>query len=256
MLVLLPPSEGKAVGSRGAPLDLDRLSFPELTATRRTVVDALAAASARPDALEVLDAPKGAADRVAANTSLWSAPRLRAADLYTGVLYDALDLASLDAAEKRRANRWLVVISALFGALRPGDEVPSYRLSMGVDLPGIGPLARAWREPLGEVLPTAAGRGVVVDLRSSTYAAAWKPEGPVAERTVAVHVVRDGPGGRTAVSHMAKRTRGLVARELLVAGVDARTPEALAEVLSERFAVGLDDPRPGRMRRLEVVEPA
>lgn len=255
MLVLLPPSEGKAIGRRGAPLDLERLSFPELTGPRRRVLDALVAASARPDALAVLDAPKGAADRVEANTDLWNAPTLRAADLYTGVLYDALDLGTLDAAAKRRAGRRLVVVSALFGALHPGDRVPSYRLSMGVDLPGVGPLAKLWREPLGEALPDAVGRGVVVDLRSSTYVAAWRPAGELAERTVAVHVVRDGPGGRTAVSHMAKHTRGLVARELLASGVDPRTPEELAEALSGAFSVSMDEARPGRARRLEVVEP-
>ena len=255
MLILLPPSEGKAVGSRGAPLDLDRLSFPELTGRRRQAVDALVAASARADALDVLGAPKGAADRVAANVELWSAPTLRTADLYTGVLYDALGLGSLDASAKRRAARRLVVVSALFGALRPGDRVPSYRLSMDVDLPGVGPLARAWRGQLDHVLPAVAGRGVVVDLRSSTYVAAWRPAGEVAERTVAVHVVRDGPGGRTAVSHMAKHTRGLVARELLASGADPRIPEGLVESLSASFSVDIDEPRPGRARRLEVVDP-
>lgn len=255
-LVLLPPSEGKAVGSRGRPLDLASLSFPALTSMRERVLDALARASARPEALDVLGAPRGAAERVAANVHLRDAPTLRVADLYTGVLYDALDLRTLDAGARRRGNRSLVVVSALFGALRPSDRVPSYRLSMGVDLPGVGPLAAAWRPALEQLLPGAAGRGVVVDLRSSTYAAAWRPVGPLAERTVAVHVVRDGPGGRSAVSHMAKHTRGLVARELLASGADPRTPEALAEVLGTAFTVVLDEPRPGRARRLEVVEPA
>jgi len=256
VLLLLPPSEGKAVGRRGAPLDLASLSFPELTSTRDAVLDALVAASARPDALAVLGAPKGAADRVAANVDLRCAPTLRAADLYTGVLYDALDLASLDAVAKRRAARRLVVVSALFGALRPGDRVPSYRLSMDVDLPGIGPLAAAWRPALDAVLPAAAGRGLVVDLRSSTYVAAWRPSGRIAERTVSVHVVRDGPGGRTAVSHMAKHTRGLVARHLLATGADPVTPEDLVVALGPVFHASVDEPRPGRPRRLEVVEPS
>jgi len=256
VLILLPPSEGKAVGSRRRPLDLSTLSFPELTATRERVLDALAAASARRDALQVLDAPRGAGDRVAANVEVRTAPTLRAADLYTGVLYDALGLGTLDPAARRRAGRRLVVVSALFGALRPGDRVPSYRLSMDVDLPGVGPLAAAWRPVLEEVLPVAAGRGLVVDLRSSTYVAAWRPTGRVAERTVAVHVVRDGPGGRTAVSHMAKHTRGLVARHLLETGADPSTPEGLVDALAPAFAATIDAPRPGRPRRLEVVEPS
>lgn len=255
MLVLLPPSEGKAVGGRGRELDLDELSFPELNPTRSTVIDALVTASGRDDALAVLDAPKGAADQVAGNVGLRTAPTLRVSDLYTGVLYDALDHDSLDTAARRRSTKRLVVVSALFGALRFGDRAPSYRLSMGVDLPGVGKLAATWREPLDRVLPDAAGRGVIVDLRSSTYVAAWRPEGELAERTVAVHVVRDGPGGRTAVSHMAKHTRGLVARHLMETGVDPRSPDALADALGDRFVVDIDDARPGRPRRLEVVEP-
>jgi uncharacterized protein len=256
MLILLPPSEGKAAGRRGALLDLGSLSFPELRPVREAVLDALIDASGRADALEVLGVPKGAAEQVAANVGLRSAPTLRVADLYTGVLYDALDLGGLDAAAKRRAARRLVVVSALFGALRPADRVPSHRLSMGVDLPGVGPLAAGWRPALDEVLPAAAGRGLVVDLRSSTYATAWRPSGELAERTVAVHVVRDGPGGRTAVSHMAKHTRGLVARELLASGADPRRPEDLPDALAPGFASCLDEARPGRPRRLEVVEPS
>jgi len=256
MLILLPPSEGKATGGRGRPLDPDRLSFPELGATRRIVLDALVQASRRGDALEVLGAPKGAAAQVAANVELRSAPARRVADLYTGVLYDALDVASLDAAARRRAGKRVVVVSALFGALRFGDRVPPYRLSMDVDLPGIGKLAAAWRGPLDEGLPAAAGRGLVVDMRSSTYVAAWRPSGGLAERTVAVHVVRETDRGRSAVSHMAKHTRGLVARYLLEHDIDPRTPEDLVDALRVDHEATIDEPRPGRPRRLEIVEPS
>jgi hypothetical protein len=54
---------------------------------------------------------------------------------------------------------------------------------------------------------------------------------------------------------MAKHTRGLVARELLASGADPRTPEDLVEALTGAFSVGIDEPRTGRSRRLEVVEP-
>ncbi len=256
MLILLPPSEGKAVGRRGRALDLERLSFPELSATRAAVVDALATASRRADALAVLGVPKGAKSQVDGNIDLWSAPTLAASALYTGVLYDALDLSSLDEAARRRAGRRLVVVSALFGALRPSDRVPSYRLSMDVDLPGVGKLASVWRGALEEALPSAAGRGLVVDLRSSTYVAAWRPSGALAERTVAIHVVREENGVRSVVSHMAKHTRGLVARHLLATGIDPKTPESLADFLSGEYHVELDDARAGRPRRLEIIEPA
>ena len=143
-----------------------------------------------------LGAPKGAADQVAANVGLWGAPTLPARALYAGVLYDALGFESLSAGARRRAARRLVVISALFGALRPADKVPAYRLSMDVRLPGVGGLAAHWRPELDAVLPATAGRGVIVDLRSSTYVAAWRPNGALAERTVSVHVVRDDAGRR------------------------------------------------------------
>jgi cytoplasmic iron level regulating protein YaaA (DUF328/UPF0246 family) len=239
VLVLLPPSEGKTVPRRGRPLDLGTLSFPPLTETRRTVLRSLAAASASPDALTLLDVPPTLGDEVDRNLVLATAPTAPAAAVYSGVLYGALGLSSLDTAARRRANRWLVVTSALFGAVRPTDRIPAYRLSMKVSLPPVGPLAQVWRAPLSGELGALAQRGLVVDCRSSTYAAAWSPAPAEALHWVAVQV----PGA----THRAKHTRGLVARHLCEAGVDPRTPVRLADVLAERFDVDLARPaRAGR----------
>ncbi len=41
MLVLLPPSEGKAPSGRGAPLKPESLSLPGLAQARQAVLDAL-----------------------------------------------------------------------------------------------------------------------------------------------------------------------------------------------------------------------
>ena len=41
MLILLPPSETKASGGEGPPLDLAELGFPELTKTRARLTAAL-----------------------------------------------------------------------------------------------------------------------------------------------------------------------------------------------------------------------
>ena len=247
MLILLPPSESKTGRARGRALRPERLSFPELTDTRRAVAEALAKVSAHADAASTLGVSPNLTAEIARNLVLHTAPALPAAQVYSGVLYEALSYATLDAAARRRANRRLVVISALYGAVRPTDSIAPYRLSMGVNLPGVGPLASAWRAELAGVLPGAAGRGVVVDCRSSTYAAAWAPQGRLAERWVQVRV----PGA----THLAKHTRGLVARRLCESALDPRHVVDLPGVLADSFEVSLTQPsRPGRPWVLDATE--
>jgi len=98
----------------------------------------------------------------------------------------------------------------------------------------LGPLASVWRAPLAAVLPIAAGRGVIIDCRSSTYAAAWVPQDDLAARWVQVRV----PGA----THMAKHTRGLVARHLCECGVAVRTATSLEQVVAKRFGTTLTKP--------------
>ena len=257
MLILLPPSETKTPVRRGKPLDPAGLSFPPLAPTRAAVLEALIEVSAEPDATHRLGVPASLSDVVRRNVALRDAPTAAAETVYSGVLYDALGLADLDPASRRRARAWIVVISALWGAVRLGDRIPPYRLNMCGRLPGLAHLTDVWRGPLADVLPAAARRGVVVDCRSAEYATAWRPTGALAERTVVVKVFRDRDGKRGAVSHNAKHTRGLVVRRIVTDAIDPRRPEGLAEALSEHFEVDLRRPdRPGRTWELHVVEPA
>jgi hypothetical protein len=213
VLVLLPPSEGKAPGGDGPPLDLSRLSSPALTPVRRRLVDALqSAAREDPEGLRrALGCTPRQQAEVAADAVLATAPTLPALQRYTGVLHDALDVASLPGPARRRAGSSLAVASALFGLLRAGDRVPAYRLSAGTPLPGIGPLAALWRPVLEPEL--ASARGLVVDLRSGAYAALARAPG-----AVQVRVLREVDGRRTTVSHDNKWTKGRLARALCEAG--------------------------------------
>ncbi len=233
MLVLLPPSEGKAASGRGAPLKLESLSLPGLTAAREAVLGELVELCVGDEdkAREVLGLSEGLRGEVAKNVDLLTAGARPAGQVYTGVLYDALDLASLDAAAKRRAARSLLVFSGLWGAVRVTDRIPSYRCSMGVKLPGLGSLATYWRAPMAEALPEAAGAGLVLDLRSSAYAAAWKPEGEVAGRTATVRVLHAPT--RKVVSHFNKATKGRIVRSLVSAGAVPSGPGELVEVLRD-----------------------
>ncbi len=258
VLVLLPPSEGKAASPRrGRPVALDELSFPTLTPLRERVLCALTTASARPDAAALLGVGPGAAAEIARNLRLRDAGTRPAHELYTGVLFQALDYPGLGASARRRAASRLVIVSALWGALRPGDRIPPYRLAMDVQLPGIGRLAAAWRPALAAVLPEAAGRGVVIDCRSTSYAAAWTPAAELAARTVAIRVEQEQPSGaRTVVSHLAKYTRGEVTRHLLETAPDARRIRDVVAAIGTRWKVDPQPPaRPGGTWTLTVVRP-
>lgn len=227
-------------------MTLDTLSSPQLNPLREQAIQALSEVSSRDDAASVLKVSANLTDEIARNVRLRTAPALPAGDLYSGVLYDALDLPSLDTAARRRANRWIAVQSALYGVVRLTDRVAPYRLSMGVNLPGLGPLAGFWRPALETVMPSLA-RGVIVDCRSSTYAAAWTPSGDLADRWVQVNVL--------GATHMAKHTRGLVARQLCAVGNEAKNPQMLHSALADSFSATLDPPaRRGRPWQLRVQQ--
>jgi cytoplasmic iron level regulating protein YaaA (DUF328/UPF0246 family) len=177
VLILLPPSEGKAEPEAGDPVDLDSLAFAAELGERRAAL------------LDKLD------------PGLREAPAAPAAEVYTGVLYQRLGLRGLPAAARRRAAKRVLIASALWGLVRPGDRIPHYRLAPSTKLDGIGPLAAWWRDSLRAALPDESGE-TIVDMRSGAYVAAWKPQ---RARLLSVRAFREEEGQRKAVSHMAKR---------------------------------------------------
>ena len=224
MLVLLPPSEGKTAPARGRPLDLAALSHPELTPVRERVLDTLVGVCAgpQPEALAALGLPAGLAAELPRNAALRVARTAPAARVYTGVLFERLRLPELP----KRARDRVLIASALWGVVRPDDRIPAYRLSMGARLPGLPGLPALWRPALAAALPD---EGLVVDLRSGPYAAAWAPR---TATVVGVRAFTERAGRRTAVSHMVKATRGDVARILLTASPPPRTLERVAGLLA------------------------
>lgn len=213
MLVLLPPSEGKTAPVAGPPVDVAGLSSPRLGPIRGKVLDALIRASARPDAVTILGVGAGIAGEVARNVDLRDAPTARADQVYSGVLFVAAGLSRLPPVARARAEASVRIFSGLWGVTSPGDHIPAYRLSMATDLPGIGPLASAWRGELAAALDTRADGDLVVDCRSATYLTPWRP--PRSAAWVQVRVVRELAGVRSVVSHNAKHARGVLTRHLL-----------------------------------------
>ncbi|GAA0519391.1 peroxide stress protein YaaA [Saccharopolyspora subtropica] len=225
MLVLLPPSETKATGGAGAPLQLDALSYPELTDTRRKLIEALSTlADDVPASLTALGLSERQVEEVQRNAELWDSPTAPALERYTGVLYDALDVRSLSAAERKQADARLAVASALFGVVRGTDAIPAYRLSGGNSLPGLGTLRSVWRPVLEPVL--AEVDDLVVDLRSGAYAALARIPNAVEVRVLS----KDALGRRKVVSHHNKSHKGRLARALAQCPDEPETVEDLIDV--------------------------
>ncbi|BFU44381.1 peroxide stress protein YaaA [Krasilnikovia sp. MM14-A1004] len=264
MLILLPPSEGKTAPATGDPVDLSALWLPELAPARRRVLNRLVAlckrSSARgiADSLTTLGLSAGQRSEVTRNAGLAEAAAAPAAEVYTGVLYEALDLAGLDPAARAWADARAVVFSGLWGVVRPGDRIPAYRCSVGVSLPSVGGLAAYWRKALGRALDRAAAEGPVLDLRSGAYAGMWAPNPAVAARTATVRVLHertvDGQRRRSVVSHFNKATKGRLVRDLAAAGAAPRTVDELIAALRD-FGHSVEEApvAVGRPRSLDLV---
>ncbi|MCZ0998724.1 peroxide stress protein YaaA [Streptomyces mirabilis] len=254
MLVLLPPSEGKAPSGRGTALKLESLSLPGLTEARRAVLDELAELCAGDEekAREVLGLSEGLRGEIAKNTQLRSAGARPAGEIYTGVLHDAWTWLRWT---RRQAAREPLAAGLLRAVGRgPGDgQDPVVPLLDGVRLPGLGALGAHWRTPMAAALPEAAGDGLVLDLRSSAYTGAWKPKGEVAGRTATVRVLHAPT--RKVVSHFNKATKGRIVRSLLAAGAAPAGPAELVETLRDLgYEVEVQEPaRAGTAWALDVL---
>jgi len=224
VLVLLPPSETKSSGGTRSPLELEALSFPQLNPMRHTLIEALIALAKDPGAsVTALGLGPTQGHEVTRNAELRSSPTIPALLRYTGVLYDALNVATLTP----RARGRLLIGSALFGLLRADDLVPVYRLSAANTMPGLTSLRTLWRPVLTPVLTGV--NDLVVELRSGAYAAL----GPVPGSVRVSVLTESADGARTVVSHTNKAHKGLLARALASSRAEPHDAAGVARIASK-----------------------
>ncbi|WP_243076853.1 YaaA family protein [Microbacterium sp. SS28] len=213
MLILLPPSETKSPGGTPRPVDLEALALPSLRAQRARVLAALEELSTdAATAARVLKLGATQLGDIEDNARVTTAPTMAAVDRYTGVLFDALDAASLDGRARSWLGRNVLIHSAPLGPVGALDRIPTYRLGASTSLPGVPPLRRLWAESVSHALAEAAP-GFVLDLRSEAYVAL----GPVAASVPSayVRIVTEGDGGAVrALNHFNKHAKGALVRRL------------------------------------------
>ncbi len=219
LLVLVPPSEAK---TPGGTLRAGVGTFDEvLEDDRRRVIEALVATldsttrrqeillNARGPLLErALEATRRLAEA--------RVPRLAAWQRYSGVVWSHLAPASLESTLRRR----IIVPSSLYGVTTAEDRIADFRLKMNVGVGSLGTMASFWKPRVTSVLATHARRSTIVNLLPLEHEAAID----VGELSRTRRVIRvqfiDGEGGTT-VGHDAKAVKGILARTLLLEGLEA-----------------------------------
>jgi len=212
MIILLPPSEGKAEGGtpRTAWSPASGLLGKGLGPMRTEVARALAAAKGGDQKLlgvkgDVLEHAR------AANRALVGSPTLPAWQRYTGVVWDHLDLASMSATARKTALAAIFVPSAVMGLVRADDPVPEYKLKMGASIAPVGKVSRFWKDALTAEMQKLSARHVIVDLLPQEHAGAF--DWSLIDNVVNVDLV--SKNGGVVGGHNAKAAKGLLARHVL-----------------------------------------
>ena len=233
MLLLLPPREGKSAPEGGIPTR--KLSFPELGKPLTQVWDALIAMCKHEPQTAAKNLGLGVTqlDEVATNIHLAKSKCGPAIDVYTGVLYEALDAYSLNARTRTKLNKTAAISSALFGLVRPLDLIPAYRLSGNSTVTSLPSLPLVWREASSAVI--AASAGPIIDMRSQTYMALGPIPETCYERAITLRVLHEKNGKRSVVSHFNKATKGALVRSLML---NSKTPKNTNEFLAALTTLG------------------
>jgi len=215
MLILLPPSEGKNQPENSLKLKLAELSFfEELTPTRSLVLGK--------------------------HKEIDLSAIAPAAEVYSGVLYQALGYLSLGKEARKRANKDVLIISAAFGLLRLTDEIPFYKFKIEPVL---------WKKDIERAL-AGYDEQLVIDARSSTYSTVWTPN-PF--NNVGIRVFTKVKGELKVITHMSKKTRGEVVRYLLESEKEPRTPRELHQLVNKKFKTKLIEPEGKKSWSIDVI---
>jgi cytoplasmic iron level regulating protein YaaA (DUF328/UPF0246 family) len=252
-IVLLPPSESKISPESGPKLNLEALAFPQLAQKRDQVIADLVKLSLgkQPKALATLGISKKQEFELVRNQTLLTSKTAPAWQIYSGVLFEALDSNSLTASQLKKLCDLTYIQSALFGLVSFGDLIPAYRLSGDSALPKLGSLPKFWAPTCTEIL--AQESELIIDLRSGTYSKLGPL--PVGSNCVIPKILqRMKSGPPKVVSHHNKATKGRILRAIAQSKTKVKTIDDLAQIIRMLGAdVALNAPDKAGAVVLEVV---
>jgi uncharacterized protein len=169
---------------------------------------------------------------------------------FNGDVYDGLSAKTLKTADLTWAQEHLVILSGLYGVLRPLDRLQPYRLEMGTALktPQGKDLYAYWGDTVAQYLNERQAeddKPVVVNLASIEYARVALRPALRAKVVDCVFEEGQSDGSFKIVSFFAKKARGLMARFAIENR--ARSTRALRAFNSEGYALAPAASTPSRL---------
>jgi cytoplasmic iron level regulating protein YaaA (DUF328/UPF0246 family) len=173
---------------------------------------------------------------------------------FDGDVYDGLQARTLDAADIAWAQRHVLMLSGLYGVLRPLDRLQPYRLEMGTALETVrgANLYAFWGATVAAHINRLQAREqepIVVNLASQEYfkvTQAREGRRKVLRARVVECVFEDWKSGEwKVISFFAKRARGMMARHAIEARADS--PRQLESFATAGYAFAPRASEPDRL---------
>jgi cytoplasmic iron level regulating protein YaaA (DUF328/UPF0246 family) len=153
---------------------------------------------------------------MAENAEMDTAPTLPAIERYTGVMYDAIDHQSLDGDAREVFENSVIIMSGLFGMVRPFDMIPAYKLKMGGKLLRGKTCSAVWKRAITKSLAESADGRVIWDLLPIEHSAAWDSSMvPYKTRFTVKFLERNASGEMRTINHWSKLLKGALIRHLV-----------------------------------------
>jgi cytoplasmic iron level regulating protein YaaA (DUF328/UPF0246 family) len=154
----------------------------------------------------------------------WEKPTVQTSEVipavlaFSGEVYRGLDALSLTEEDLNRANDQILILSGLYGILKPMDLLVPYRLEMGTSwqiTPKVKNLYQFWGKKLAQQLNLELGKeDVIINLASAEYFKAIDKK--TLKSTVITPVFKEFKNGEYKIVMMyAKHARGAMARYIV-----------------------------------------
>ena len=136
-------------------------------------------------------------------------PYIRAIDCYTGVVFEKLDNDCFNQNQRYYLNDRLIILSAMYGALKPDSIINPYRLDMTAKLKNIN-LYDYWKDTIKTVFEN---EDIIINLASNEFSRLLKG---FEKRMINIDFYEVALDGKLKiVSYNAKKARGMMVNSIV-----------------------------------------